>query len=123
MVARARASSLWEGTDDMGFRMREQSVVRRLVGVAAGATGAAVLLAACSGNTAGGGGTKADAKSSITVGAGTITKNFNPFSPTALQPTLGALSEPLYWYNFAKKSDPTPVLATSFSWNAAGTEL
>jgi peptide/nickel transport system substrate-binding protein len=124
MVARARASSLWEGTDDMGFTLREHSVVRRLAGLAAGATAAAVLLAACSdpGNTAGGG-TKADAKSSITVGAGTITKNFNPFSPTALQPTLGVLYEPLYWYNFAKKSDPTPVLATSFSWNDAGTEL
>ena len=35
-------------------------------------------------------------------------ENFNPFSTTALQPTLGVIYEPLYWYNFAKQSDATP---------------
>ncbi|NUR98739.1 MAG: ABC transporter substrate-binding protein [Kribbellaceae bacterium] len=60
----------------------------------------------------------------MTVAAGDITtENFNPFSSTALQPTLGVIYEPLYWYNFAKQSEPTPVLASGFSWNAAGTEL
>src|SRR4051812_19740330 len=104
MVARARASSLWEGTDDMVFTLREHSVVRRLAGLAAGVTVAAVLRPACSDDPAGGGGTKADAKSSIPVGAGTTPKNFTPFTPPALHPTLGVLYEPLYWYNFAKKS-------------------
>ncbi|WP_112239109.1 ABC transporter substrate-binding protein [Kribbella monticola] len=96
--------------------------MRRLLGVAASATAAAVLLAACSdaaGNQAGG-----SKDASITIAAGAITtKNFNPFSTTALQPTLGVIYEPLYWYNFAKQSDPTPVLASGFSWNPAGTEL
>jgi peptide/nickel transport system substrate-binding protein len=96
--------------------------VRRLVSVAAAATATALLLAACEGAAAGNQTANKDA--SITVAAGDITtENFNPFSSTALQPTLGVIYEPLYWYNFAKQSDPTPVLATGFSWNAAGTEL
>ncbi|WP_133983549.1 ABC transporter substrate-binding protein [Kribbella voronezhensis] len=96
--------------------------MRRLLGVAASATAAALLLAACSdaaGKEAGG-----SKDASVTIAAGAITtKNFNPFSTTALQPTLGVIYEPLYWYNFAKQSEPTPVLASGFSWNAAGTEL
>jgi peptide/nickel transport system substrate-binding protein len=96
--------------------------VRRLVSVAAAATATALLLAACEGAAAGNQTATKDA--SITVAAGDITtENFNPFSSTALQPTLGVIYEPLYWYNFAKQSDPTPVLASGFSWNAAGTEL
>jgi len=96
--------------------------VRRLVSAAATVTAAALVLGACSGAATGGQATAKDA--SITVAAGDITaKNFNPFSTTALQPTLGVIYEPLYWYNFAKQSEPTPVLATGYSWNAAGTEL
>lgn len=95
---------------------------RRLVSVAATATATALLLGACSSTATGNQAAAKDA--SITVAAGDITaKNFNPFSTTALQPTLGVIYEPLYWYNFAKQSDPTPVLATGYSWNAAGTEL
>lgn len=94
---------------------------RRLVSAAA-VTATALLLGACSG--AANGGQPAAKDASITVAAGDITtKNFNPFSSTALQPTLGVIYEPLYWYNFAKQSDPTPILATGYSWNAAGTEL
>ncbi|TDO50321.1 peptide/nickel transport system substrate-binding protein [Kribbella sp. VKM Ac-2571] len=96
--------------------------VRRLVSAAAAATATALLLAACDGAAAGNQTANKDA--SITVAAGDITtENFNPFSSTALQPTLGVIYEPLYWYNFAKQSDPTPVLASGFSWNPAGTEL
>ncbi len=96
--------------------------VRRLVSAAAAATATALLLAACEGAAAGNQTANKDA--SITVAAGDITtENFNPFSSTALQPTLGVIYEPLYWYNFAKQSDPTPVLASGFSWNPAGTEL
>jgi peptide/nickel transport system substrate-binding protein len=84
-------------------------------------TAGALVIAGCSGAA----GKETGGKdASVTVAAGAITtKNFNPFSTTALQPTLGVIYEPLYWYNFAKQSDPTPVLATGFSWNAAGTEL
>ncbi|WP_327637839.1 ABC transporter substrate-binding protein [Kribbella sp. NBC_00482] len=97
--------------------------VRRLVSAVAAATATALLLAACDGAAAGNQ-TAANKDASITVAAGDITtENFNPFSSTALQPTLGVIYEPLYWYNFAKQSDPTPVLASGFSWNAAGTEL
>ncbi|TCC10733.1 ABC transporter substrate-binding protein [Kribbella soli] len=96
--------------------------LRRLVSAAAAATATTLLLAACEGAAAGNQTAAKDA--SITVAAGDITtENFNPFSSTALQPTLGVIYEPLYWYNFAKQSDPTPVLASGFSWNAAGTEL
>ncbi len=111
----------------MLFTVGNRAGVGRRSGVAAAVTAAALLFAGCSGNDAGDNTSgKAGADASITVfngATGTITKNFNPFSTTALQPTLGVLYEPLYWYNFAKKSDPTPVLASGFSWNAAGTEL
>ena len=102
---------------------KDRTRTRRLVSVAAVATATALLISACDGAAAGGG--QAAAKdASVTVAAGDITaENFNPFSTTALQPTLGVIYEPLYWYNFAKQSDPTPVLATGYSWNAAGTEL
>ncbi|WP_328998250.1 ABC transporter substrate-binding protein [Kribbella sp. NBC_00709] len=97
---------------------------RRLVSVAAAATTTALLLGACSNAGTGAGNQAATKDASITVAAGDITaKNFNPFSTTALQPTLGVIYEPLYWYNFAKQSEPTPVLATGYSWNPAGTEL
>ncbi|OZG62829.1 ABC transporter substrate-binding protein [Bifidobacterium lemurum] len=54
---------------------------------------------------------------------GTINENFNPFSPTALAPTLGVIYETLYWYNLASESDPTPMLATDYEWNEDGSEL
>jgi peptide/nickel transport system substrate-binding protein len=96
--------------------------LRRLVSAAAVATTTALLLGACSGAATGNQAAAKDA--SVTVATGAITtKNFNPFSSTALQPTLGVIYEPLYWYNFAKQSEPTPVLASGYSWNAAGTEL
>ncbi|MEV8379229.1 ABC transporter substrate-binding protein [Kribbella sp. NPDC056861] len=109
----------------MHFKVGNHAGVGRRLGVTAAVTAAALLIAACSGSSAGDK-PKSAADASITVfngATGTITKNFNPFSTTALQPTLGVIYEPLYWYNFAKKSDPTPVLASSYSWNTAGTEL
>lgn len=99
---------------------------RRLAWTAAAvASVAALSLSACSGSDPaagpeGGGG------SAITVfngATGTITENFNPFSPTALQPTLGVIFESLYWYNLASESEPTPLLATGHEWNEDGTEL
>ena len=64
--------------------------------------------------------------SSITIfngATGTIAENFNPFSPTLLQPTLGIIYEPLYYYNLASSAEPKPQLATGFKWNADGTQL
>ena len=51
--------------------------------------------------------------------------NFNPFNQTGsfLQPTQGAIYEPLFYYNIAQAQDPVPVLGTSFSWNDDGTVL
>lgn len=64
--------------------------------------------------------------SSVTVfngATGTISENFNPFSSTALQPTLGVIFEPLFWYNAASDEEPMPLLAESFAWNEDGTQL
>lgn len=54
---------------------------------------------------------------------GDITENFNPFSPQVLQPTLGAIYEPLFFYNQLSTGEPEPMLGTEYSWNAEGTEL
>ncbi|WP_020392260.1 ABC transporter substrate-binding protein [Kribbella catacumbae] len=55
--------------------------------------------------------------------SGSIAENFNPFSPTALQPARGIIYEPLYYYNLMSSGDPKPMLATGYSWNADGTKL
>lgn len=61
---------------------------------------------------------------SISTGAiGDITKNFNPFSPNVLQPTLGAIYEPLFFYNNIAVGEPEPMLGTEYAWNDAATEL
>jgi peptide/nickel transport system substrate-binding protein len=61
---------------------------------------------------------------SIATGSlGDITKNFNPFSPNVLQPTLGAIYEPLFFYNTISAGDPEPMLGTEFAWNDDATEL
>ncbi|MEW1834905.1 ABC transporter substrate-binding protein [Microbacterium sp. NPDC079995] len=55
---------------------------------------------------------------------GDITRNFNPFSPSVLQPTLGVIYEPLFFYNpLSTTGEPVPMLGTEFSWNEDGTEL
>lgn len=101
------------------------SVVRRVVaGVAALTTMAS--LAACGGSSGDTGATGAAKDSTVTIfngATGTINENFNPFSPTALQPTLGVIYEPLFWYNLAKESDPKPMLATDTEWNEDGSVL
>jgi peptide/nickel transport system substrate-binding protein len=93
------------------------------VGLAAVLAAAALAVTGCSsgGSAAGGAG-----KSQITIfngATGTIARNFNPFSPTELQPTLGVIYEPLYYYNLASTAAPQPELATAYKWNAAGTQL
>ncbi|WP_299038668.1 ABC transporter substrate-binding protein [uncultured Pseudokineococcus sp.] len=92
--------------------------------------GAALALSACSGGGDGSGGAggpqPAGGDGAITVfngSTGTVAENFNPFSPTALQPTLGVVHEALFYYNLAAGGDPEPLLGESFSWNEDGTQL
>ncbi len=66
------------------------------------------------------------ANSSITIfngSTGTIVENWNPFSPTFLQPTEGVIYEPLYYYNLATQAAPKPMLATAYSWSPDGKQL
>ncbi|WP_432485635.1 ABC transporter substrate-binding protein [Kineococcus esterisolvens] len=93
--------------------------------LAAAAT-TALTVTSCSAGASGGGAGGGAAKGSITVfngSTGTITENFNPFSPGLLQPTLGVIYQPLYYINLARESEPTPMLGTGYSWNADGTQL
>src|SRR4051794_36081104 len=87
----------------------------RVALAAAGVAGAAALvLSGCSGSST------ASGSSSVTVfngATGPIAENWNPFSPSQLQPTLGVIYEPLYYYNLASTAKPKPELATDFSWN------
>ncbi|WP_125774622.1 ABC transporter substrate-binding protein [Antribacter gilvus] len=95
---------------------------RALAGVAL-VSAAAFALSACSGAAQGG---SAGGGTTMTVfngATGTINENWNPFSPTLLQPTLGVIYEPLFWYNLAETSEPTPLLGESWEWNEDGTEL
>lgn len=109
----------------MSFKLSGTLPARRRLSLAAAAVvgSAALVLTGCG---SGGGGSTDDDVSSITVfngATGTITENFNPFSTTALQPTLGVVFEPLFWYNAASEADPTPLLGTGFEWNEDGTQL
>lgn len=100
---------------NMQRRSRAQRAIRSI----------AVLLAAA----LAAGGCAAETRSddrgiTVTTGIiGDITKNFNPFSPTVLQPTLGVVYEPLFYYNPLSTGDPAPMLGTEYSWNQDGTEL
>ena len=88
---------------------------------AAAAITSLMSVAACSGSS----GTASDGTvvSIFNGQTGTFNENFNPFSPTALSPTLGVIYETLYWYNLASDEDPTPMLATGYEWNDDGSEL
>jgi peptide/nickel transport system substrate-binding protein len=98
--------------------------VRRLGFVAATATVAALALTGCSDDSSPTTGGNA-ANSSITVSgnSGTLTENWNPFLPAALQGTLGVIYEPLYYYNLATGAPPQPMLATAYAWSPDGKQL
>src|SRR6266566_158113 len=44
-------------------------------------------------------------------------RNFNPFAPNPLQPTLAGVYEPLYIVSYVNHSKVTPWLATSNKWS------
>jgi peptide/nickel transport system substrate-binding protein len=100
---------------------RKRSLAAAVIAVAAGA---ALVLSGCSGGTPTS--NSSGKASTVTVfngSVGTLSENFNPFSPTQLQPTSGVIYESLYYYNLAKQSTPQPLLATGFTWNSGGTVL
>src|SRR5665811_1984284 len=86
------------------MQFRSQQKKRRLgLAFTAVLAGTALAVTGCSSKPA------ASKASSITIfngATGTIAENFNPFSPTLLQPTLGIIYEPLYYYNLASTADP-----------------
>ncbi|WP_203780606.1 ABC transporter substrate-binding protein [Paractinoplanes rishiriensis] len=99
---------------------------RRVV-LAVAATSALLLsLAACSDSSSEGKSTGTAANSSITIfngATGTIVENWNPFTPTFLQPTNGLIHEPLYYFNLATEAKPEPILATAYEWAPDGKTL
>jgi len=99
---------------------------RRAALVVAAITTAALALVGCSSTSSSGksGGNAAGSSITIFNGAtGTIVENWNPFSPTLLQPTNGLFYEPLYYFNLATEAAPQPMLATAFSWSPDGKQL
>lgn len=115
----------------MNFR-RWRPARRPALAAAAAFAAVALTLTACApgegsneGTTDSGGTTTGgeSGPTSISVAFGDIVENWNPFSPTALQPTRGVVFETLYWYNLASEADPTPLLATGYEWNEDGTQL
>jgi peptide/nickel transport system substrate-binding protein len=103
-------------------RPRRRRLGSRLAAVAAVA---ALAVTGCSSSSSSGGGNAAGA-GAITIfngASGTIVENWNPFSPTFLQPTNGLIHEPLYYYNLATEAAPQPMLATAFSWTPDGKQL
>jgi peptide/nickel transport system substrate-binding protein len=98
---------------------------RRAGAVVAATAAMALALTGCS-DSSGGNKSSNGANSTVTVfngATGTIVENWNPFSPTFLQPTNGLIFEPLYYYNFATEAEPTPMLATGHSWSPDGKQL
>jgi peptide/nickel transport system substrate-binding protein len=92
---------------------------------ACAATVAIVLITAgCSGKS--GDDAAKSGTSSITIfngATGTITENWNPFSPSFLQPTEGIIYETLYYYNLAAAAEPKSMLGTKYEWSSDGKQL
>lgn len=104
----------------MKFNINRKGIRRGLAMLAVAVT--VTSLGACSGGGAKGG-SSSEALNVWSGVTGTLNENFNPFYAAPLAGTLGIIYEPLFWYNFAEESDPTPMLATDYSWNEDGSEL
>jgi peptide/nickel transport system substrate-binding protein len=97
---------------------------RRLGLIAAAATTAALTLAGCSDSpSTKTSGTAANTSITVAGNSGNATENWNPFLPNALQPTLGLIYEPLYFFNLATGAAPQPMLATAYKWSPDGKTL
>ncbi|MFL6126246.1 ABC transporter substrate-binding protein [Actinophytocola sp.] len=99
-------------------------LVRRLGFLATATTAAALAVTGCSdGSSTGGGESGASAITVFNGSTGTIVENWNPFSPTLLQPTQGVIYETLYYYNLATGAAPRPMLGTAYKWSPDGKTL
>jgi peptide/nickel transport system substrate-binding protein len=98
---------------------------------AAAAVAAAVVLAAC--GSGGSGGSSASGKGGASSASGlvtgsfgsgaTFTADFNPYSPSAQDPTFGMIYEPLMFFDTAQAGTVQPWLASSYAWGAGGTSI
>ncbi|MFC7455869.1 ABC transporter substrate-binding protein [Brachybacterium sp. GCM10030267] len=61
----------------------------------------------------------------VLTGAGEISRNLNPHSPSVISLVQGPIFEPLFYYDPLKAIDvePKPLLGESFEWNEDGTQL
>ena len=107
--------------------MRRHSRARTLTGFAA-AVAVAVMLAACSSSSSSNTPSSTSSGPSGTVtgsfGSGaSFTADFNPFSPSAQDPTYGMIYEPLMYFDTAQAGTVDPWLATSYAWSGGGKSL
>ena len=102
----------------------QRTGVRTCAAVVAALAGGALALTGCTSGTSA---SSSSSGSSITVfngATGSVAENFNPFTPTALQPTFGVIYETLFYYNLTSSAvKPAPQIATDYKWNTDGTQL
>lgn len=108
---------------------RPRKLARTAATVAA-AVALAGALAACgsSGGSSGGSsnGSSGGATGLVTGSFGNSTPfsaDFNPFSPSAQDPTYGMIYEPLMYFDTARAGTVSPWLATSYSWGPGGKSI
>jgi peptide/nickel transport system substrate-binding protein len=97
----------------------------RSVAFIATAVLAAGVLAACSSsasNSSPSGGASGTVTATFGSGADFVA-DFNPFSPSAEDPTYGMIYEPLMFFDNAQAGTVDPWLATSYSWADGGRSL
>jgi peptide/nickel transport system substrate-binding protein len=89
----------------------------------AAALAAAGLLAACGSSTA----NSSSGPSGVVTGTfgntAPFAADFNPYSPSALDPTYGMIYEPLMFFDTAKAGVVQPWLATSYAWSSGGKSI
>lgn len=111
------------------FNARTRKHARTAATMAA-AVALAGVLAACSspgGSSAGSaGGASSGSTGLVTASFGNSTPfsaDFNPFSPSAEDPTYGMIYEPLMYFDTAKAGTVSPWLATGYSWGPGGKSI
>jgi peptide/nickel transport system substrate-binding protein len=90
---------------------------------AVAAIAAVTALAACGSS----GSQPASGPSGIVTGSfgngATFTADFNPYSPSAEDPTFGMIYEPLMFFDTAKAGTVDPWLALSYAWSNGGSSI
>lgn len=98
----------------------------RSIGLAAAALAAVGLLAACGSNSNSGSNSSSGPSGVVTGSFGSgapFVANFNPFSPSATDPTFGMIYEPLMFFDTARAGVVEPWLATSYAWSDGGKSI